>query len=105
MLSRHQASLASIVQQEEGLKGCAQLIQAIAKGAAEVTGHRFFENQAFGQAKAVMGNVGNVPQSSMRNTYEHNRAHDRSTQIMGNMDGESFEKLMRLRHGGGLIND
>jgi hypothetical protein len=82
-------------QQKAVLMQCLSLCQAAADGATQTTGLSFRNNNVFGEARAVYGNVGQIPAGSAAHSYDGNSASGKARVVMGNMDGANFLDFMR----------
>ena len=82
-------------QQKAVLMHCLSLCQAVADGATQTTGHSFRSNKVLGQAKAIFGNVGQIPAGSATHSFDGNSASGKARIVMGNMDGANFFDFMK----------
>jgi hypothetical protein len=82
-------------QQKAVLLQCLSLCQAAADGATQTTGHSFRNNEVFGEARAIYGNVGQIPASSGTHSYDGNSASGKAKVVVGNMDGANFLGFMK----------
>jgi len=82
-------------QQKAVLMQCLSLCQAAANGATQTTGHSFRNNEVFGEAKAIFGNVGQIPAGSAIHSYDGNKASGKARVVMGNMDGANALDFMK----------
>ena len=82
-------------QQKAVLMQCLSLCQAAAEGATQTTGHSFKNNKVFGEARAIYGNIGQVPDNSVYHSYDGNSASDKSRAVYGDMDSASSSAFMK----------
>jgi hypothetical protein len=82
-------------QQKVVLMQCLSLCQAAADGAMQTIGHSFRNNKVFGEARAIYGNVGQIPAGSATHSYHGNSASGKARVVMGNMDGANFLSFMK----------
>ena len=82
-------------QQKAVLMQCLSLCQAAADGATQTTGHSFKNNQVFGEARAIFGNVGQIPAGGAAHSFAGNIARDKARVVMGNMDSASALGFMK----------
>ncbi|OBT75572.1 hypothetical protein VF21_05832 [Pseudogymnoascus sp. 05NY08] len=82
-------------QQKAVLMQCLSLCQAVADGATQTTGHSFTNNKVSGEARAIYGNIGQVPAGSDAHFYDGNSTSGKARVVMGNMDGADFLNFMR----------
>jgi hypothetical protein len=82
-------------QQKTALMQCLSLCQAAVNGATQTTRHSFRNNKVFDEARAIYGNVGQVPAGSAFHSYNGNSASGKGRVVMGNMDSASCLEFMK----------